>query len=575
MSDIQVVMKFELLPNEILMQCFGYLNAMHIFHSFDQLNYRFNKLIRSIPLHLDFQNIHKLICDQFCKKLQSNKEIKNQIYSLHLSNKNTSHKIHQFLSNISLDEFPHLQSLIFTDVKDHNVSQITSILPFISQLSCFRLIDSTNGTHEILSALPTLQLQTLVVPELRADLKFSYKLSTVTNFTISRCYLYELCDILNNISSLKYLKVEYVLPYSASMSSKEGCCTNLKQLILMSFEGEFDDLVMILKQTPNLKSLTINSYNNRNLIDAYKWEQLITSSLPYFSTFKFKFTCCHSNRNNTIEEKFKEFRNDFWYQQHHWYTEYSLSKDSATIYTIPYMSDTYELTPYTDRYSNELTNNTNTFDNVKDLIIVPDALTDKCQYYFSHVTSMTFGATSQRAYSLLSIQHMEYLKMVVNLSNVKQLTISFDCKLESSLVLLEILKDAPQISSITIDSNTLISLLDDDELCKYLNRMIKQLYISNYSMGPLDTTYELNRFCKIFSNLEQLTSGIYEGDSLLFLSKHLPKLKCINMYTQVSKFRHKLFWLANQINKLYVNMFTDFDENYYTELIIWIIRDIY
>jgi hypothetical protein len=176
---------------------------------------------------------------------------------------------------------------------------------------------------------------------------------------------------------------------------------------------------------------------------------------------------------------------------------------------------------------------------------------------------------------LLSIQHMEYLKMVVNLSNVKQLTISFDCKLESSLVLLEILKDAPQISSITIDSNTLISLLDDDELCKYLNRMIKQLYISNYSMGPLDTTYELNRFCKIFSNLEQLTSGIYEGDSLLFLSKHLPKLKCINMYTQVSKFRHKLFWLANQINKLYVNMFTDFDENYYTELIIWIIRDIY
>jgi hypothetical protein len=51
MSEIQTVMKFELLPSEILMELLIYIN---IFYSFDQLNYRFHKLIRNIPLYLDF-----------------------------------------------------------------------------------------------------------------------------------------------------------------------------------------------------------------------------------------------------------------------------------------------------------------------------------------------------------------------------------------------------------------------------------------------------------------------------------------------------------------------------------------
>ena len=52
-------MKFELLPNEIFIECFQYLNTLDIFYSFDQLNYRFSILIRNIRLHLDFQEIKK------------------------------------------------------------------------------------------------------------------------------------------------------------------------------------------------------------------------------------------------------------------------------------------------------------------------------------------------------------------------------------------------------------------------------------------------------------------------------------------------------------------------------------
>jgi hypothetical protein len=57
--ETQGIMEFELFPNEILIECFEFLNAFDIFNSFDQLNYRFDHLIRNIPLHLNFGNVDK------------------------------------------------------------------------------------------------------------------------------------------------------------------------------------------------------------------------------------------------------------------------------------------------------------------------------------------------------------------------------------------------------------------------------------------------------------------------------------------------------------------------------------
>jgi hypothetical protein len=123
-------MKFELLPNKILIDCFEYLNALHIFHSFDQLNYRFSTLIRSVPLYVDFQNIHqRIICNQFSMKLLSGQETKKQIYALHLSNNDTCYSIQSFLSLFSLDEFLHLRSLTLTKVTTDNFKKLKTMLP--------------------------------------------------------------------------------------------------------------------------------------------------------------------------------------------------------------------------------------------------------------------------------------------------------------------------------------------------------------------------------------------------------------------------------------------------------------
>ncbi len=54
-------MKFEYLPNEILMRCFQHLNAADVIHSFDQLNCRVSQLIRNTLLHLSCSQSHQCL----------------------------------------------------------------------------------------------------------------------------------------------------------------------------------------------------------------------------------------------------------------------------------------------------------------------------------------------------------------------------------------------------------------------------------------------------------------------------------------------------------------------------------
>ena len=53
----------------------------------------------------------------------------------------------------------------------------------------------------------------------------------------------------------------------------------------MDFHGRFFDLVEILEQTPNLNSIRIASSRDQNMMDACKWEDLITSVLPFLKVF--------------------------------------------------------------------------------------------------------------------------------------------------------------------------------------------------------------------------------------------------------------------------------------------------
>ncbi|CAF4740168.1 unnamed protein product, partial [Rotaria sp. Silwood1] len=177
-------MKFELLPNEILFIFFEYLNVFDIFYSFDQLNDRFSKFIRNIRFQLNFENVQKRVFDKFCKKIKLNPEIKNQIYSLKLSNKNTCGQIHAFLSIFSFKEFSYLRSLTLVDVEKKNIQNLKITLPQLSELISFPMICHTFEDNEILDVLPMFNLRTLSILSLNSVQTCINNTSNIINLTI-------------------------------------------------------------------------------------------------------------------------------------------------------------------------------------------------------------------------------------------------------------------------------------------------------------------------------------------------------------------------------------------------------
>jgi hypothetical protein len=161
-------------------------------------------------------------------------------------------------------------------------------------------------------------------------------------------------------------------------------------------------------------------------------------------------------------------------------------------------------------------------------------INEECDYKFSNVKSLTL------INDCLRTENMESLKRIVNLFNLKHLGFSESVPVPSSKVLLEILKEAPQLSSMmVINPDELILLCDDNiELANYLNKMIKNLEVhcTDICGGKSDHFEEKEKFCRIFSNLEQLiyiTSAMNERngcDMVLYLLNHLSKLSRLDTY---------------------------------------------
>ncbi|CAF1505345.1 unnamed protein product [Adineta steineri] len=462
-----MMMKFEFLPNEILLETFKFLHLFDIFYSLNYLNNRLNKLIRSIPLDLNLKNVSKSTFDQFCQLLEVNPEIKDQVFSIELSNENRCTQIERFLSRFLLNQFSHLHSLILIPHENDHIVRILSIpiLPF----------NTSN-------------------------------FSLITKLTISTCSMKQILNqLIQYAPMLKYLnihQIKYTLERNDSYVIRFKAI-HLQELILTDFEYQFTDYRTLMEHTPNLLSLELCAYSDRDTIDANQWEYLITDSLPHLEIFKFIFSYRSQNT-----DKFHQFQTDFWLVKHHWHTEYSFTNDFIMIYTIPYMLDYFELQENTTRYGNNIFN---IFDKVTNLTVYDNTIKESCQYYFPNVTSLTILYSNHLQQSIISKQTIHLLKKLTNLSNLKHIGISSKIRFESRLLLLTILEEAPQLSSIKTDAR----LVSDGPFFTstfhdYLKERIKTLDIYDYNYPSINNRCDLDRFCTNFSNLEQLICTVIE-----------------------------------------------------------------
>ncbi|CAF1275197.1 unnamed protein product [Adineta steineri] len=563
-------MKFEFLPNEVLLQCFQYLNAPDIFYSFDQLNSHFSTLIRNVPLYLNFCQMKKSLFNHFSQTILLNPEIKQKIIYLQLSNDGTPGQIEHFLSLFSLNKFLNLRSLSLINLKKNNTKQLLSILPFLSNLYSFSF---TGTNNEILEIIPKSKLRILTVPHLEfKSTSVNQTITGVTSLTITESKFdnFNLFKLFECAPMLKYLNIQTVENSEMNKYNESKKNANyLKELIINNCKATFENLELLLKYTPNLKIFSIFIANNMNMFDAIRWQNLIETSLKHLSVFKFHFQDKKFDKPMQKLNKFQPFQNDFWHKQHQWFTNLEIYTRTSTIYTIPYEKDNYELTCNTDKHGYLWMKNSNVFDNVKTLTLTPRLIAKNSKCYFRNVDSLILTRHSDENYDEdddddddddddkpdLKSTEIKLLHTIVNLSNIKHLTIDEEFYLTPSL-LLDLLKELPNVSSIKIDEEQLKKIFKNIELCKYLNKNIKKLDISTGEC--LDERIFLNKikivFSQIFSNIEQFTCGyMKQVDDLLVILKECSNLSIVKCEV-ISKPVNS--WI--QINASKLDVYLDF-----------------
>ena len=543
-------MKFECLPNEIIVECFEYFNGIDLFYGFNQLNNRFTQLIQSFPLYLNFENVDRLTFERLCSTIFFNPDIKLRIVGLKLSNAHANKQIETFLRHFPLNRYPYLRSLTLIGLFSNHVKSLSFMLLWLNNLSCLSFVDLMRREDpcEIMSALQISKIQRLSMPNLDFDLDFTPEMTRLTNLNILFCYLAYLCELLSYTPMLKYLNIKRIggNNYHGNNKTIENNFNviHLNELIIQQYEDTLEHLEILIKKTSDVKSFTlIIKLYEIPVINADYWQNLVTTYLPHLKVFKFNFTTIFHEYYAHILKRFQRFQSDFWCKQHQWYTMNEIRDSLASIYTVPYALNKYELIASTTKFSDTVVNKFDVFNNVTNLIVLARSISNDFQYYFSNVEKLQFTNHTTFLHDWapfeLTMDEIICLKKIMNFSKIKILKIWRGCRIKST-ILLEILKLSPQLSSLVIEKSMLFSFFENNELNQYLNQMIDQLDINRCSENIFLKSKELNLFCKIFSNVKHLECCINKSTDFLFLIDHLSKLTQITVHYSSRTYREEI-----------------------------------
>lgn len=533
MADLQVKTKFEFLPNELLMECFKYLDACEIFKSFDFLNSRFSQVIRSIPLHLSVGAKEKSALVQFGVMLLLNPQVKKRITTLVIMRNTSTDDLNTLLSFISWEEFSGLQVVAILDTNRYTMMHLSAVLPRLANLRYFYLATSPSERFGMLSSLPTSTLQTLIVPSISFYSLPAGPFTSLTDLTVHYCSVDKLCDFFRYSPQLQRLNIK-IFSRSINPISKKSDLSDLKlihleRLIIDHCDDSFDNLETLLQRTPHLKVLSVFALDSNGIADARRWQKLIKNSLTSLDVFKFDFCFGAVEENQNFLNDFRRFQTDFWTRQHHWYTEYVINANRAFIHAIPYMCNEYCIAPKTDRFCNLSNDHHKIFAKVTDLTLDVSEMTNNSQYYFANVASLTLSnANSDQSdnYPFLKTKHIDGLKTMINLRNLTHLEMTSDFRWKSPSVVSQLFSEPFHIASLKIDKTLLFSMFQKRDLCDRLNNRITKLEINDHVSAD-----EMEKVCQIFYNMKQFQCSVDRINTFQIIIGHLSKLSSMKVFT--------------------------------------------
>ncbi|CAF0921743.1 unnamed protein product [Adineta ricciae] len=346
-------MKFEYLPNEILLDIFEYFHLRDLFQTFHNLNFRLNQLLYESfrSYSLDLRSISRYDFDIICQ--QHLPIILHKITSIHLAdNDETPNLPQRFLSqSISVDQFTHLKSLSIHSIQSidiiHQIIKQSQQVTHLKIIKCFCEYKEIQLINQIWS-LPKLtfcHLDNLI----SKGIYFSELLtpsSTIKYLSIKNiiCDFRSLSYVFQKTPSLQHLSTTIVC---TEKFEKIPPPTNpLLTKLSLSYDGSIPSLMNLFQHMPLLRSLTIST--SYLLLDGDEWQAILTDCLPQLKYFHFKMSFQfpqNYDTNDAADELLATYQSEFWIKKHQWHVQCDWNASDpfygAILYTLPYMFHDY------------------------------------------------------------------------------------------------------------------------------------------------------------------------------------------------------------------------------------------
>lgn len=395
-------MRFELLPNELLLELFEFINGVYLFRAFYGLNTRLDNLIllHCRTFQFNFDHVSKedfyIICQQYLPS------ITDRVISIEISNDFETPKLPElFLSYApALDQFRHLKSLTLSSIDSLQILiQITDHLIRLPNLTDFNMINcqfdevsrvgvdlfnniwklpklthcNFHDTHEINNHLS----------------KISIISSSIKDLSTGNSNLYSLFHILKYTPNLQRLVT--VVQQSDEYSQFEPIVSSLTSLEI-SFSGRDAALIDIFQSLPQLHQLTLETSTiNWN---GYTWEEILTTNFSHLKLLQFKINEHQLWKDDNVDNLLDSFRTSFWLKKHQWFVGCQWyphdTMKRVNIYTLPYaFSSLFYNSGYSFKSTYTDENNYYLYDSVRNFIYFSEKkLPDDFRFHFRNISEL-------------------------------------------------------------------------------------------------------------------------------------------------------------------------------------------
>ncbi|CAF3914391.1 unnamed protein product [Rotaria sp. Silwood1] len=543
------LMNLELFPNEILFDLFDYFDGVDLFHTFYNLNSRFNFLLyqqyRFYSFNFNF--ISKRNFDLICKQHLS--FVTNQILALRISdNANFPRQVNLFISYMSsFSQFTHLQSLSLSYLHSYNI--LMKIIDECHQLghlthlymkSCYFPKDQGDFLLIINKVWSLLKL-THCYFQINIEEQEFFRIPTTISSSLqclsvcgSVLKSYQINALIDHTIHLRYLSIPIEFDiYEGYKSSSFLIPTNLN--ITITYLYNFEKLISFFRHTSNLCRLRITL--SFNIIDGHQWEHIIHNYLPKLRVFRFNMSkrlCYDDNIKKQVDELIDSFSSSFWINDHQWFVRCFTQKNTVHLSTL---STTFNY------YKDELLDIwKSTYPNDVEQEFYNNLTTINKELFFNQLIPSHIRLPNLRNLWIEFPINDRFWSIVPNLNHLYSLTIfsyinSFQFQLQNFL------DQIPHLNRLAIGPDNSLPL--QISLFKCTNVSIRQLDLQNYVYGFNEEECIILCQSSLGIQCQVLFIQVRNPQSIIYLIKNMVNLQQLHVQCKFEKNCEHLPKIAN------------------------------